>query len=263
MTRAAIASVPSVEREEDSSVDWGEVDPDWQPEDDWYDDDDLAQWKNEDDEIWSRRNIGVFPHQFYNSISAEEKERFWNDVRPAQELLDMMAGAQSNFDRAVRVKQKRPELYEKACRQLSDTRNTLGKVDPYFLPIAAYNPYKNQASASTWVEATWELVRACLSTEIEDKTKYEELYNHMVRLGKFASFDPKRAKEYGTLDDMVIPEVGEFVAGWDAEICKICDDEMEEAIELPCGCIFHEQCIMPWLEEKSVCPDCGAEIDFR
>jgi DNA-directed RNA polymerase subunit RPC12/RpoP len=45
--------------------------------------------------------------------------------------------------------------------------------------------------------------------------------------------------------------------------CPICSDDFVvdmEGLHLPCGHIFHRDCVMPWLEQKQNCPICRAEV---
>lgn len=45
--------------------------------------------------------------------------------------------------------------------------------------------------------------------------------------------------------------------------CPICSEDFvlgNEALRLPCSHIFHDACVMPWLEMKQNCPICRAEL---
>ena len=45
--------------------------------------------------------------------------------------------------------------------------------------------------------------------------------------------------------------------------CPICNEEFilgETVIKIPCSHIYHEACIMPWLEHKHNCPICRFEL---
>jgi E3 ubiquitin-protein ligase RNF115/126 len=45
--------------------------------------------------------------------------------------------------------------------------------------------------------------------------------------------------------------------------CSVCQEELETnnlAIELPCGHLFHKQCILSWLEAHNNCPVCRLEL---
>lgn len=41
--------------------------------------------------------------------------------------------------------------------------------------------------------------------------------------------------------------------------CTVCLDEWEagqEALEMPCGHLYHKDCLLPWLERANTCPSC-------
>ncbi|PXF49527.1 hypothetical protein BWQ96_00597 [Gracilariopsis chorda] len=45
--------------------------------------------------------------------------------------------------------------------------------------------------------------------------------------------------------------------------CPICTDQFElqeQARQLPCGHIFHSDCIVPWLKQHCTCPMCRKEL---
>jgi len=47
------------------------------------------------------------------------------------------------------------------------------------------------------------------------------------------------------------------------EECQVCFDaftEEDKVFRLPCKHLFHEGCIMPWLEKHNTCPSCRAEL---
>jgi len=58
--------------------------------------------------------------------------------------------------------------------------------------------------------------------------------------------------------DSVFPTVkrAEFETGEYDDICLICRDQMETGKKLPCGHVFHESCILSWLEQQNTCPTC-------
>eukprot|EP00468_Gymnochlora_sp_CCMP2014_P008730 CAMPEP_0167753438 /NCGR_PEP_ID=MMETSP0110_2-20121227/7715_1 /TAXON_ID=629695 /ORGANISM="Gymnochlora sp., Strain CCMP2014" /LENGTH=489 /DNA_ID=CAMNT_0007639207 /DNA_START=304 /DNA_END=1774 /DNA_ORIENTATION=+ len=45
-------------------------------------------------------------------------------------------------------------------------------------------------------------------------------------------------------------------------ICTICQDEMEDAIKLPCGHVFHKHCLHSWLFYDQRCPNCQTPISI-
>ncbi|KAJ0725344.1 putative transcription factor C2H2 family [Helianthus annuus] len=51
----------------------------------------------------------------------------------------------------------------------------------------------------------------------------------------------------------------------DVEVCAICKDKLvnneEEVVkELPCGHLYHGECIVPWLGSRNTCPVCRYEL---
>jgi len=47
--------------------------------------------------------------------------------------------------------------------------------------------------------------------------------------------------------------------GKSGQDCSVCSDGFrkgEKIRKLPCKHIFHDKCIMPWLDQNSTCPNC-------
>jgi E3 ubiquitin-protein ligase RNF115/126 len=45
--------------------------------------------------------------------------------------------------------------------------------------------------------------------------------------------------------------------------CPICFNDWElneEAKKMPCGHVFHEACLLPWLNTRNSCPICRYEV---
>ena len=48
------------------------------------------------------------------------------------------------------------------------------------------------------------------------------------------------------------------------EACTVCQDLVEQGavtLSMPCGHVFHKDCLMPWLQEHNTCPVCRCEIE--
>jgi hypothetical protein len=48
------------------------------------------------------------------------------------------------------------------------------------------------------------------------------------------------------------------------EACTVCQDLVEQGavtLSMPCGHLFHKDCLMPWLQEHNTCPVCRCEIE--
>ncbi|EFJ40020.1 hypothetical protein VOLCADRAFT_100265 [Volvox carteri f. nagariensis] len=56
---------------------------------------------------------------------------------------------------------------------------------------------------------------------------------------------------------------GGYASCQPGELCTVCHDAFEaggEVVELPCRHCFHEDCIMPWLQEQNTCPVCRTRL---
>ena len=42
--------------------------------------------------------------------------------------------------------------------------------------------------------------------------------------------------------------------------CSICTHKLETYVSLPCGHIFHSNCILEWLEKNMSCPICRMDV---
>ncbi|KAH0456934.1 hypothetical protein IEQ34_014841 [Dendrobium chrysotoxum] len=80
--------------------------------------------------------------------------------------------------------------------------------------------------------------------------------------------DPNR---YGTppasksaVEALPIIKISEEMVAGDVEAqCAVCKDEFElgdEAMQMPCKHIYHQDCIVPWLELHNSCPVCRFEL---
>lgn len=76
-------------------------------------------------------------------------------------------------------------------------------------------------------------------------------------------------KDFGTppADDAVIKKLPRTLITPEhvksEEACAVCMEEYElkmEVLELPCGHLFHEDCVVPWLSKHCSCPNCRYEL---
>lgn len=61
-----------------------------------------------------------------------------------------------------------------------------------------------------------------------------------------------------------LPVVKFDAANTKSTSCTICMTDFEkgdQAIKLPCGHLFNPQCLIPWLKNSSVCPNCRAKVN--
>eukprot|EP00178_Gracilaria_changii_P021787 TRINITY_DN645_c0_g1_i1.p1 TRINITY_DN645_c0_g1~~TRINITY_DN645_c0_g1_i1.p1 ORF type:complete len:807 (-),score=125.25 TRINITY_DN645_c0_g1_i1:130-2550(-) len=61
----------------------------------------------------------------------------------------------------------------------------------------------------------------------------------------------------------VVEEVSEEELSEGDRTCIICREEMDSAIKLACGHMFHRRCLENWLKRQLSCPTCRATIDVN
>ena len=49
----------------------------------------------------------------------------------------------------------------------------------------------------------------------------------------------------------------------EADVCPICQEDLESAVKLPCHHYFHKWCLMRWLETQHTCPLCREKIGWK
>ena len=54
-------------------------------------------------------------------------------------------------------------------------------------------------------------------------------------------------------------------SGEDGRGCAVCYEDLKvhvgKAVALPCAHVFHEQCLLPWFQNRSTCPSCRFDLD--
>ena len=74
----------------------------------------------------------------------------------------------------------------------------------------------------------------------------------------------KQKKQAGSAGDGGKDGAGAGLKDADKLTCVVCREEFDEdgtdVVPLPCGHVFHEGCILPWLETNNTCPVCRFEL---
>ena len=55
----------------------------------------------------------------------------------------------------------------------------------------------------------------------------------------------------------------EFIGTLDSRDCSICQCEFEpdeRILEMPCKHVYHHDCLLPWLQQTSTCPECRLQL---
>jgi len=71
---------------------------------------------------------------------------------------------------------------------------------------------------------------------------------------------PPASKEF--MDHLPEIIVGQMEIDCKTE-CSVCKDQFEfheKALRLPCGHLYHRDCILPWLKDHNTCPTCRYEL---
>jgi len=65
------------------------------------------------------------------------------------------------------------------------------------------------------------------------------------------------------LPQEMIDKVKKMKMGKSGQDCTVCSDTFrrgEKIRKLPCRHIFHDKCLMPWLEQNTTCPNCRFDL---
>ncbi|KAK1288318.1 E3 ubiquitin-protein ligase RING1 [Acorus calamus] len=122
---------------------------------------------------------------------------------------------------------------------------------------------------------------------LEDIHKNLVIFTQIMRLRRMDfpdEFFDEEEEDEGELDEAVIDEIEplelavsasreavealkveiyEGKDGDDVDDCRVCFDEFSvgsEVMRMPCGHLFHRDCILKWLERSGVCPMCRLKM---
>eukprot|EP00850_Spirogloea_muscicola_P000489 SM000002S05569 [mRNA] locus=s2:955123:958151:- [translate_table: standard] len=84
---------------------------------------------------------------------------------------------------------------------------------------------------------------------------YETFRNFKARVSDFVRYRRITSNMNDRFADVTSEELGRGDA-----TCIICREEMSAAKKLPCGHMFHVQCLRSWLERQQTCPTCRASV---
>eukprot|EP00850_Spirogloea_muscicola_P011611 SM000072S21245 [mRNA] locus=s72:622373:625433:- [translate_table: standard] len=84
---------------------------------------------------------------------------------------------------------------------------------------------------------------------------YETFRNFKARVADFVRYRRITSNMNDRFADVTSEELGRGDA-----TCIICREEMSAAKKLPCGHMFHVQCLRSWLERQQTCPTCRASV---
>ncbi|KYN37450.1 hypothetical protein ALC56_08163, partial [Trachymyrmex septentrionalis] len=99
-----------------------------------------------------------------------------------------------------------------------------------------------------------------------DKEEPEDIIEMARFLRNFNTWDDswnEDAKLPPPLSKEIVANLPEIKIKSNEKQCSICLKQFEtgkKAKLMPCEHIFHPECILPWLEETSICPLCGYDL---
>merc|ERR1711998_455993 len=166
------------------------------------------------------------------------------------------------------------------------------KTDAFFIPVVRHGAWTNRTNGRARCGRSWWLTRggmvvhrasAWMTTETTCTSSSGAVARMTVPLETTASTPPWRCCATSPRENMHIhenvpatnptspaaimdlPQCTMEEAGTTRECtgCAVCHEEFEEAerlTKLPCGHLFHRECIMPWLEVQNTCPTCRHKL---
>jgi len=78
-----------------------------------------------------------------------------------------------------------------------------------------------------------------------------------------SSDDSSDSSDSDDSDDSDAPEAKVFVQAAEDAICTVCQEDFQEpapTTRLPCGHLFHVECIDPWVASRNQCPTCRLSV---
>ena len=93
-------------------------------------------------------------------------------------------------------------------------------------------------------------------------TSFEQVLNQLFQQHQPQGPPPAAKKVVENL--MLVPINVKHIE--DKSECAVCKDEFKEGenvANLPCGHLYHKDCIVPWLEQHNTCPTCRYELEVE
>ncbi|XP_051151197.1 probable E3 ubiquitin-protein ligase RHC1A [Andrographis paniculata] len=91
----------------------------------------------------------------------------------------------------------------------------------------------------------------------------EEFFDHVTRDTQNGA--PPGAASRSSIDALPVVKIGKKHVRADTT-CAVCKEKFElgsRVKKLPCKHLYHSECIVPWLEQRSSCPVCRHELSSR
>jgi hypothetical protein len=111
-----------------------------------------------------------------------------------------------------------------------------------------------------------DMILGIFSRENRSEQSMEDIINYiMVNDTNRYGNPPTSKKVIEGLEKIKVSDKNRSFIGHDNDnTCSVCKDffELDQSlINLPCKHLFHEDCILPWLNERNSCPTCRFELE--
>lgn len=96
---------------------------------------------------------------------------------------------------------------------------------------------------------------------VNDPERFNELLDHLFRNSEHTT----RGLDQTAIDKLLRNKGSDLMGTRSIDKCPVCMDQMNEdsvCIELKCKHLFHENCLVPWLERCASCPVCRAIVSI-